>query len=448
MPLPPRTDTIAAVATAPGVGAIGIVRVSGPRSLAIADAMFNANGGRKASAIKPARATFGKIVAEGGLVDEAVMLSFHAPHSYTGQDLVEFQTHGGSAVLRRVLDLCLEHGARPAGPGEYTLRAFLNGRIDLAQAESVVGIVNATSERARRNAALGLERALSTALDAIQTDVTTVYGALQATLDYPDEGVPEAEILPPLDRAVAKIDALLATAEAGRFAREGATLAVLGRPNAGKSSLVNALLGFDRAIVGPAPGTTRDYLEAPLEVAGIPLTLIDTAGIRSTGDATEALGVDRSRQVAEAADLAVVVIDRSQPLTADDIELLASVDPTRRLVVASKADLDASWGPEQIAGGSIAVSTVTGEGLGQLREAMREALIGSVAGDELWITNERHIQALRSARVHFLSARELPDDVASTEIEDGLRALAHITGRGDIAEETLAYVFATFCVGK
>src|SRR5690606_22390909 len=249
MALPPLDDTIAAIATAAGFGAIGVVRLSGSRAYQVADTVFRGAKGAVPSRTPAGRAVYGSVADHAVLIDEAVMLTFRSPHSFTGQDVVELQTHGGPAVLRRVLDACLAAGARSAGPGEFTLRAYLNGRIDLAQAEAVLDLVTASTDAARRNAAMGLSGALSQRLGAIQTDLTSAYAAVQAAFDYPEEGVEAARLGEPLARAAALVDQLLATVEAGRLSRHGARLAVVGRPNAGKSSLLNALLGYQRSLV-------------------------------------------------------------------------------------------------------------------------------------------------------------------------------------------------------
>jgi len=460
--LPPTNDTIAAIATAPGTGAVGVVRVSGPEAYAVADAVFVPARGGRPSAAPAGRVLFGRVAAGDEVVDEALLLTFRAPASYTGQDVVELQTHGGPAVLRRVLDLCLAAGARSAGPGEFTLRAYLNGKLDLAQAEAVLDIVDAATEAARRNAAGGLTGALSRRVGEVQSDVTAAYAELQAGFDYPEEGVPEARLQAPLRRALARIDELLATAEAGRLTREGARLALLGRPNAGKSSLLNALLGYRRSLVSDVPGTTRDYLEAPLVVAGVPVTLIDTAGIRAATDAVEAGGVDLAHDVAERADLRLLVLDRSRPLGAEDRELLARFAPgapvepgggrAHTVVVASKADLPACWTPADLplhAGVPVVtVSAVTGSGLDDLRETLADQLVGDAAGAELWLGNERHVEALTRARRSVAAALEHGDELAALDLQDALAALASVTGRDGVVEETLASIFARFCVGK
>lgn len=455
--LPPTNDTIAAVATAPGTGAVGIVRLSGPEAYSVADTMFVARGGVKPSRIAAGRARYGAVHDDGETIDEAVLVTFRAPHSYTGQDVVEFQTHGGPAVLRAVLDLCVKSGARLAGPGEFTLRAYLGGRLDLAQAESVLELVNAQTDSARRNATLGLTGALGARLGQIQTDVTHAYAAVQAAFDYPDEGVPEADLEAPLKRAAEDLRALLATAAAGRLARNGARLALLGRPNAGKSSLLNALLGYERSIVSEMPGTTRDYLEAPLVLAGIPLTAIDTAGIRSTADVIEASGVAVARRIAANADLRLALFDRSAPLHEDDLALLREMPADRTLVVATKADLPPAWDVTRLEeSGSqvtpLVVSARTGHGMEALQTAISDTLLGDAAGTEVWLTQERHVSALTTAleRVEgaFRAAHAGGHDIASWELQEAVTALAGVTGRGEIAEETLASIFARFCVGK
>lgn len=448
MPLPPQGDTIAAIATAPGVGAVGIVRLSGPESYAVGSQLFTPKGGHCVAELPAGRIVYGRIADGGELVDEALLLTFRAPHSYTGEDVLELQTHGGPAVLRRVLELCVRHGARLAGPGEFTLRAYLSGRLDLVQAEAVLDLVNAQSDSARRNAALGLSKALSEQLGLIQNDITGVYGNVQAMFDYPDEGVPEAEFQRPLNRALGRIDKLLATAKAGRLARQGARLALIGRPNAGKSSLLNALLGYSRSLVSDTPGTTRDYLEVPLDILGVPVTSVDTAGIRDTGDAVEASGVELARSVAQNADLSLLLLDTSRGLEPGTLELLGDLEPERLLVLSSKADLAHVWNPADYGVAALPVSAATGEGLDELRERVKEKLVGDAGGSELWLGGERQISALETTRDLLLRAQDAPSDLAALDLADALRTLGELTGRGEVAEETLAHIFANFCVGK
>ncbi|HHO58234.1 MAG TPA: tRNA uridine-5-carboxymethylaminomethyl(34) synthesis GTPase MnmE, partial [Oceanithermus profundus] len=310
--LPSLHDTIAAVATPPGPGGVGVLRVSGPQALETAARIWR---GRDPRTSPGGRFWHGWVVdpETGEAVDEALLLVFRGPRSYTGEDVVEIQTHGSPAVLGRVLRLLLAAGARPAAPGEFTLRAYLHGRMDLAQAESVLALVEAESETARRQALRGLTRELSQKIDALAERLLDLLAHIQALLDYPEEGVEPHEAERVIASVLAEVEALLATAGAGRRVREGARLALVGAPNAGKSSLLNALLGFERALVHDRPGTTRDYLEAALEIEGVPLVAVDTAGLRTTDDPVEAAGVERALAVAREADLILYLADRSQP---------------------------------------------------------------------------------------------------------------------------------------
>jgi tRNA modification GTPase len=445
MALPPLRDTIAAIATAPGIGAVGIIRLSGPESYSIADKLFIPKQMRSVKYLPAGRVIYGAIQDQDEFIDEALLLSFRAPHSYTAQDVLELQTHGGPAVLRRVLELCLKHGARLAQPGEFTLRAYLNGRIDLLQAESVLNLVNAQSDGARRNAALGLSKALSEKLNLVQDDITKVYGTIQAMFDYPDEGVPEAHFREPLEQALENINRLLKTAKAGHIAQRGARLALVGKPNAGKSSLLNALLGYQRSIVSAIPGTTRDYLEAPLSLDGLPITAIDTAGLRETEDAIEAAGVTLAKELAANADLTLYLIDQSQDL-GGALELLHDLPSERTLIVASKNDLPKAWKSLDIPFYSVSAST--SQGLDALKAAIKQKLLGDLSLNQLWISNERHEEALKKVKDLLEQALNTTDDLAALDLQEALRVLAEMTGRGDIAEETLEYIFANFCVGK
>lgn len=457
--LPSTTDTIVAIASAPGMGAVGVVRVSGPAAFDIADAVFLPRSGARPSALPAGRVVYGEVRSGAATVDEALLLVFRAPRSYTGQDVIELQTHGGAAVLRATLDACTAAGARPAGPGEFTLRAYLSGRIDLLQAESVMDVVSAQTDTARRNASYGLSGALTARLSDVQSDLLTAYASVQAAFDYPDEGLPAAELSAPLTSARAALEALLLTAEAGRLSRQGARLALLGRPNAGKSSLLNALLGYERSLVSDTPGTTRDYLEAPLNLGGIPVVAIDTAGIRVAGDDIEASGVELARRIASEADLRLLLLDGSAPLTTEDHDLMSDVGSHRTLIVMTKSDLPSAWALSELleegcvaAGAALRVSVTSGEGLRELKDAIVGSLVGSAAGAEVWIGNERHVTALDAALAGTRRALESAEagayDMAALDLHEALDALGAVTGRSDISGETLASIFARFCVGK
>lgn len=432
-------DTIAAVATAPGHAGVGAVRVSGPAALAVADAIFA--GRRRPSEVKGGRFLYGQLLGAGSeVLDEGLCLIFRGPHSYTGEDVAEFQTHGSPAVLAAVLERVLQLGARPARAGEFTLRAYLSGRLDLSQAEAVLNLVESDTDTARRQATLGLSGALGERVERIARALTLTLSSIAALLDYPEEGVPEEERQTPLAQAEAELEALLATARAGRVANQGARIALIGAPNAGKSSLLNALLGYERSIVTPIAGTTRDYLEAGLSLAGVPITLVDTAGLRDTEDVVEAAGVQQARLLAGGADVVLVLADGSQAREPLPLELSSQM---RIILLQTKADLPAAWQDAAY----LSVSAATGAGLPELRERLHAELLGDVSRGEVWLGSERQADAARRALEHVRLARTLPDDLASIELEEALLALAELTGR-DVQDDVVDAVFRNFCVGK
>jgi len=426
---------ICAIATPPGKGAIGVVRLSGEGALEIAARVWRGKDPRR---LKGGRFALGEVVdpKTGEAIDQAILLVFRAPRSYTGEDLVEFQTHGSPAVLRRVMEVLVAEGARPAGRGEFTFRAYLNGKMDLAQAEAVLALIEAEGELARRQALRALEGALSRRIEALENRLLNLLAHIQALLDYPEEGVEPLEAERTIREVLAEVEALLAQAQASRLAQKGARLALIGAPNAGKSSLLNALLGYERALVSPIPGTTRDYLEAPLELFGIPLVAVDTAGVRETEDPVERMGVERALGIAEEADLVLYVVDRSQPKPAPP-----PLPWARTLKVATKSDLPPAWEDPEF----LPVSSLTGEGLDRLKEAVREALLGREGGEVL--LTERQVEALLRARERLEEALSLPEDLMGLALEEAARALALLTGK-EVAEEVVARVFQNFCVGK
>lgn len=428
-------DPICAIATPPGKGAIGVVRLSGEGALELAARVWR---GKDPRGLKGGRFTLGEVVdpKTGEALDQALLLVFRAPRSYTGEDLVEFHTHGSPAVLRRVLEVLLEAGARLAGPGEFTFRAYMNGKLDLAQAEAVLALIEAEGELARRQALRALEGALSRRIEALENRLLDLLAHIQALLDYPEEGVEPLEAERTIREVLAEVEALLAQAKASRLAQKGARLALIGAPNAGKSSLLNALLGYERALVSPIPGTTRDYLEAPLELFGIPLVAVDTAGVRETEDPLERMGVERALRIAEEADLVLYVVDRSLPKPTPP-----PLPWERTLKVATKSDLPPAWEDPEF----LPVSSLTGEGLDRLKEALKEALLGKEGGEVL--LTERQVEALLRARERLEEALSLPEDLMGLALEEAARALALLTGK-EVAEEVVARVFQNFCVGK
>ena len=439
-----QADTIAAISSAQGVGAVGIVRLSGPRAFEIADALFK--GKNRPSSTPAKRFLYGAFLGSTGeIIDSGLALIFRAPHSYTGEDVVELQTHGSPVVLGAVLARALELGARPAQAGEFTLRAFLEGKLDLSQAEAVNTLITAQTETARRQATLGLQGALGDKIAGIGARVTRTLAAIQAMLDYPEEGVPEEERTEPLQRAIEDLNALLETARAGRLTTQGARLALVGQPNVGKSSLLNALVGYERSIVTPIAGTTRDYLEANLEIAGVPLILIDTAGLRETEDMVEKKGVEKALELAEGADLVLRLEDGHEERGSGGAggRTSGALTDARVIFVQTKLDLGTVWTDPD----SISVSAVTGEGLPQLREEISSRLLGDVSRGEVWLSGERQVDAVKRALEHLKRALTLPDELASYELEEALDALSEVTGR-NVSEDVLEGIFRNFCVGK
>lgn len=437
MGLPSLHDIIATISTPPGKGAVGVVRVSGAGSLELVSRLW---AGKNPSKLAGGRFTYGKICnpVTRETLDEALLLVFRKPHSYTGQDSAELQTHGSPAVLRKVLQTLFELGARPAQPGEFTLRAYLNGKMDLAQAESVLHLVESESDAARRQALRGLSAGLSQKIQHLSERLFNLLAHIQAWLDYPEEGVEPAQIQETLQPILQEIQHLLATAPAGRVAQKGARIALVGAPNVGKSSLLNALLGYERAIVTPIPGTTRDYLEAPLEIAAVPIVAVDTAGLRETEDLIEKSGVKRALQIAQEADLVLYLADQNQPKTTPP-----PLPWERTLRVATKADLPPIWADDSF----VTVSSQSGLGLEALRQQIHNRLLGDAPEGEIWISNERHVEALRRAEAQLIEALQAPEDLAGVSIEAALDALAEIIGK-DVSEEVIERVFRNFCVGK
>ncbi|MBL7115365.1 MAG: tRNA uridine-5-carboxymethylaminomethyl(34) synthesis GTPase MnmE [Kiritimatiellae bacterium] len=458
-------DTIAALCTAPGKAAISIVRVSGPGAFDVADAVFRGSGP------KPSERTAGTFLhgfvhgadtivdSEGQDLDEVILLLYRAPQSYTREDVVELQGHGGQAAARRILAAVLEAGARLAGPGEFTRRAFLNGRIDLVQAEAVMDLINAQSNRAANCAIDQLEGHLSSYIGDTYNKILSTAADLEAVLDFDDGELPTPilpEIMERLKSSMVSINAVLKTWEEGRLLREGAVVVIAGRPNVGKSSLLNRLLGSDRAIVTDVPGTTRDTVEETLIVHGVPMRLVDTAGLRDTDCRIEQEGITRTQGMLSRADLTLYLVDAAMGPVDDDIQQLEACDNSTTVLVANKCDLAANLlelrtGTWEI---EAQVSAATGQGIERLTELMAERL-GVSADDATGIyISERHRMGLLNAKKHCEAAIEQlgsEDEglivTAATELRSALEGLGEIIGkRYDTA--LLDRIFSRFCIGK
>lgn len=460
-------DTIAAIGTAAGEGAIGMVRLSGPESLAIGRRVFR-RPGRDSAAWRSHRLYYGHVVdpQSGRAVDEAMLVYMRAPRTYTRQDVLEITGHGGGASVREILRLVVTAGARPAERGEITLRAFLSGRIDLAQAEAVLDAVRARTAGALSLAAGQLAGGLSRSVAAVRQRLIADLAHLEATIDFAEDDVPPLSperLRASLQGATEGLARLLDTARAGQVHRDGVRVAIVGRPNAGKSSLLNSLLQQERAIVTPVPGTTRDVIEETLDLQGVPAVLLDTAGIVETKDVVERLGVARSREAVAGADVIVLVIDGSQPLRDEDAAVAALIrqrpEPGQAVVVVSKADLpavvdDATAGA-LLPGAALArVSSTSREGLGALREAVRRVAVGgtALAHHEVVVSSARHREALERSSAALEDAQKAldagrPADCLCTDLRVAIDALGQITGES-VTGDILSQIFSRFCIGK
>ena len=444
-------DTIAAISTAFGEGAIAVIRVSGPEAVAIAGAIFRC---RVVVGELPARVQqFGRIVDGGQVLDEALLAVHRAPASHTGEDVVEIQCHGGILVTRRILDLLLAHGARAAEPGEFTRRAFLNGKMDLTQAEAVMDLIRAQTDLALRAAAGQLAGRLGRHIVELRAALLSLLAHVEAHIDCPDEDIDPATgaaLLARVDSIREEVSRLLRTADQGQILREGLRTVIFGEPNAGKSSLLNRLLGYERAIVSHLPGTTRDTLEEVVNIRGIPVRLVDTAGVRASEDALENAGIERTRQALSRAGLILHIVDASRgPAAGADLP----ADGARSILVLNKCDLgiDAAW---ELDSRGIRISCKTGEGFDLLTQAIFDAAMeGSAGPDDFMIAiNARHQACLKSASAYLEAARGaiekgLSPEFIAIELRAGLDAVGDVAGRLD-AEELLGGIFSRFCIGK
>lgn len=442
-------DTIVAIATPPGRGGLGVVRISGPAARSIASCLA------RRAPFEPRRATLAQIGDEHGRpIDEAIVTLFAAPHSYTGEDVVELSAHGSPVVLDAILRAAVAAGARIAHPGEFTLRAYLSGRIDLVQAEAVGDLIDAVTPLQARVAFDQLQGTLTTRLAAMEARLLDLIARLEASLDFPDEGyhfITPDESSREIGAIVSALDALLADAKRGRMIREGLTAVVVGRPNVGKSSLFNRLAGSDRAIVTEIPGTTRDLVTERVDIGGVPFTLVDTAGVRDEAiDAIEEEGIARARQAREVADVLIVVLDGSAPLTGADRELLAATANRPRIVVASKADLDSRWDASELT--ATPVSSLTDAGIECLRDEMIRAAGAEPHRDSPAILNIRHTSLLAHARGAAARGRDaaaagVTEEFVLADLHEARACFDEVTG-AHTPDDVLRIIFEKFCIGK
>jgi tRNA modification GTPase len=446
-------ETIAAVATAPGEGGIAVIRISGKNALLIADQIFSA----KASNYQSHTAHFGKILdASKKIVDEVLLLPMHGPKSYTGEDTIEIHCHGGALITRRVLERVLEAGARPAQPGEFTFRAFINGKLDLSQAEAVQELIAAKSELHLDAAEKQLQGALSKKITQFQKELTDSAAILEAWVDFPEEGLEFAsleEIVDSLESTCNKMDMLHATFYEGKILHHGLSLCLSGAPNVGKSSLMNALLGKERAIVTHIAGTTRDLLEADMRLGNLHFKLIDTAGIRTTDELIEAEGIRRSKTAIEEADLILFVMDASKPPSTEEKHLLATLPEDKTILVWNKIDL--AQPPSMLSyPHSAHISAKNGIGIHTLHTAIENLIWkkGPPSKEEIVITNERHYQSLGNAITSLKALisglkTEISPEFLASDMRQTLIELGTIIGT-NITEDILTAIFSKFCIGK
>lgn len=447
------SDTIVAIATPAGRGGIGVVRVSGADARAVASHILS-----RQAPLAPRYATLARTVVsavDGSPVgDEVVATFFPAPHSYTGEDVVEISAHGSPVVLRAIVHGAMGAGARAARPGEFTLRAFLNGRIDLPQAEAVADLIDAATPLQARTAFDQLQGTLTRRIASIDAMLFDLIARLEASLDFPDEGyhfVNPHEVAAQLTAIRTAVDAFLADSRRGRTVREGATVVLAGRPNTGKSSLFNYLLSVERAIVTASPGTTRDLITETLDIHGMAVTLVDTAGDRDAVDLIEREGVDRGVRARDVADLVLLVLDGSEPLTDDDRRLLASTSARARVVIANKGDQPAAF--DACAIGALGMSCVSGAGVDAVRDAIVRELTGTEPLNEPpALSNARHIALLETAREHLTRAIDAssagtPEEFVAADLASARACFDEVVGtRSD--EDVLRHIFERFCIGK
>lgn len=456
-------DTISAVITALGEGAVGIVRISGADALATAEKIFKSRSGKKLSEYQHHTLVYGHVTdADGTMVDEVLCVYMQAPHSYTAEDVVEIQSHGGIQSLKKILALTYQNGARPAEAGEFTKRAFLNGRIDLTQAEAVMDIIRSRSEASLKLAVRQQNGQLAQELRKLRRKMLDVVINLEAVIDYPEEDIEDVTfdtVAGSIADTATGIENLLAHAHTGKILREGLRTAIVGRPNVGKSSLLNALLKEERAIVSEYAGTTRDVIEEQLLLDGVPLVLADTAGIRKTEDYVEQIGVEKSRRLLQDAELVICVVDGSEGLTAEDEEILQAASEKPCVIIVNKSDLEIDTTLQQLQerfgiDKVMPLSARTNEGIDRFAAWLKNYVYGSegTLSDGVYVQNARHEELLRQALQSLQDAQRaaqerLPYDCIVIDVRNAIDLLGEITG-DTVQDEIINEIFARFCIGK
>lgn len=457
-----KTDTIAAIATAMSNSGIGIVRISGDEALDVADRIFRPKkGSRKVSNMETHTIHYGYVTDGDEVIDEVMLLIMKAPRSYTCEDTIEIDCHGGVLVMKKILETVLKYGARPAEPGEFTKRAFLNGRIDLSQAESVIDVINAQNELALKSSVSQLQGAVLEKIKAIRAVVLHELAFIESALDDPEhvslEGYPE-QLHEIMSDAHSKVKKLLDSSDNGKMLKEGINTAIVGKPNAGKSSLLNILVGEERAIVTEIAGTTRDILQEQIQIGGIGLNVIDTAGIRDTEDIVEKIGVNKSREYIEKADLIIYVVDSSTELDENDQEIIEAIQNKKAIVLLNKSDLDAKTDASvlqtQLSKPILSISAKNNTGIHELETLIEEMFFSGKLSfnDEVYITNIRQKNALAEAQnslqmVLQSIADGMPEDFFTIDMMNAYEALGTIIGES-VGEDLVNEIFSKFCMGK
>ena len=455
------SNTIAAISTAPGIGGIGIIRISGDECFYVLEKIFKQKNPQKIEEIKGYTIKFGNIIDENkNIIDEVLVSYFKAPKSYTTENMCEINSHGGVVIMNKILDLCIKNGAEIAEPGEFTKRAFLNGRMDLSQAEAVIDVINAKTDKEAKISLEQLEGNLSQKITKIRKIIISTMADIEATIDYPEydlEEVTNVRILNTLNEVEKLLISLENSFYNGKILREGIKVAIIGRPNAGKSSLLNVILNEERAIVTDIEGTTRDTIEEYISIDGVPLKIIDTAGIRNANDEVEKIGVEKDIEISKSSDIVIAIFDVSRELNEEDKKILDLLKDKNAIILLNKIDLKVSIDTnifEKMDKPIINISTKTKEGIDELyNEISKMFKLREIANDgETIVSNVRHKNIIINSRKNLLKAKEtiennMPIDIISTYLKEIIEELGKITGE-TVTEDVIAEIFSKFCLGK